>query len=509
MFCLFAIIFLYKNISFASSYTLCKGADFNRRIKLLLSGENYNDEDNKITSFRRGTNPPYDKNKYVDVSEDMDETIIVYRENNVLYYYTNNAVFMNEDSSHMFEKFRKIRTIDISEWIYNYVRDTRYMFASCHMLTTIKFKKISTEKNVVPPVFNLVEMQGMYYDCQSLVDIHMELMDTSRVENMTEVFAKCHNVKNIYVDKDKWNISNCRFFTKMFENCYLLKTNKGRKIVDVNEESYETYAIPGTDYVEGALKDINTKYLDYGEHDGKAPVDDKGSALQIQETTVNYLEEPEEDGNGNYGSGIGNGIGTSNGKPYVGDKSTGYNDEKETGLVSNVIVPTNPPIETTIEETYIVQTYEESSLQTRTYLQEENIQTISPYEESSLQVEIQEKESTKIIQTEEESQMIESSVHITQPFENQLQEEKVEEIETGKQQKVMELDEYLRERAGGGDGLEEGNDQNMQEEKIMKFYLFALMISVLAILLLVGVVIFLAKDNSENNKNNIKNNKNE
>ncbi len=471
-------IALFSVKAFAKPFTLCNGKEFNQRVKSFLNG---NDKkatmDYSITIFERGYNVPNDKAYYVDVSEDNDGSVLVYSVDNVLYWYSMlHTVSMNQNSAFMFDHFMRMRNIDLSGFSYmDGLGDTRYMFCECRNLKTIKFKSGTASSTFAPS-----EMQGMFFSCQSLQSIDLSLFETYHVDNMDEVFFKCYNLKNIYVNKDRWNIESVRTFNRIFSQCHLLRTNKGRKAVDIAEDGYERYAIPGDEKNEGFLKDINTTYSDYGEYLDAVPIDGINYIVEMPETIQLYSEEPEGDGSGNgAGDGSGNGIGsgTGTGTPYVGNKASGYNSEKEQQKSDAVITPTNEanPISQgsgiTNESTLQSQVAIESSINVET----ENV-TVSSTDISSAQVEIADTTVENII---------------TEDITNEIVETEANEIDG---RKVIELDEYLK---GDGGGKGDGNGSGMGFES-SEFLIFALIISIIAILLLIGMVIYLFKDKKEN-----------
>ena len=479
--CLLIIFFIlsFRNYVFSAPYTLCPGPEFNRRVKLFLNGNDRNALiDNTITRFERGYNPPIDPEYYVDVSEDLDESVIVYtvnrdinnpnRNDNVLYWYSDYIVSMNQNSAYMFDKFVSIRTIDLTDFTYlNGLADTRYMFLDCRSLRNLKLT------NGYRP-FTLVEIQGMFYNCQSLTNVDLTLFDTHLVDNMDEVFCKCYNLRNIYVNKSIWNTESVRSFKRMFTECHALRTNDGKKAVDINEDDYEKYAVIGSDNKEGLIKDINTTYEDYGEYIDTIPVDGAYYIKNIPETTQAYAEEPEYD--------VENG---DNINAYVGDKSTGYYAEKEQQISKGIIMPSS-------EVNIIGQT--ETSMYLYNDATDANVEMAKPADnELKETIELDEIE-TFIIETEsnnikdievEENVVIETSA---------IKETEGIVTDDINEKRILELDDYLREQ---GDNGKENDIVDIIFENY-KFLVLALAISIIVILLLVGMVVYLTNSNREN-----------
>lgn len=442
---------------FASPYTLCTGKEFNQRVKAFLSGNDRGATiENTISSFQRGYNPPDDPAYYVDISEDRDGSVIAYTKSNnlnannvsdnyTLYWYSDYIVNMNPNAAFMFDKFVRIRNIDLSDFTYlSGLTDTRYMFLECRNLKKITFKKASATKEFMPS-----EMQGMFFSCQSLSNVDLTLFDTKMVDNMDELFYKCYNLKNIYVDKTRWNVENVRSFNRMFSECHLLRSNDGRKAVDVPEDEYEKYAIPGDDNKEGFIKDTNYQYDDYGEYLSAVPIDGAHYLMVEPETTQPYAEEPE------YDSVPGSGLGNGN-IPYVGDSASGYNADKQTQQIAqNIISPTLDAIQSSIAQTSVAGT-------------QVTIETTIAANESIV---------------ESENIIVESNVVS-------------EDVAESNGRRVMELDEFLKEKEQDG---KQGRGEILGGIlNDYKFLIFALAISAIVILLLVGMVVYLTKSNIEN-----------
>ena len=489
-------IFTFTFSAYANPDTLCTGKEFNQRVKAFLSGNDRGTKiENTITEFKRGYNPPDDPAYYVDISEDMDGSVIAYtKENDIndrrkkkgeafyeytLYWYSDGIVNMNPNAAFMFDKFIRIRNIDLSDFVYlKGLTDTRYMFLECRNLRTVTYKASSSAKEFMPS-----EMQGMFFGCQSLTNADLTLFNTKMVDNMDELFYKCYNLKNIYVEKERWNIENVRSFTRMFSECHSLRTNEGKKAVDIPEDSYEDYAIPGDDKKEGFIKDVNYQYADYGEYISYVPIDGANYLDAEPETTQAYADELEYDRE--TGTGKGDGI-----TPYVGDSASGYGAEKQTQQSAKAIIaPTADPnlpnriIDTAPKEAEQVKLPESSVVESAAGESQITIDT------SATNVEVE----TSNVASGESQDTIESAAgantEIVEPSDNEIIDE------TGGR-RIMELDEFLKgqeqdEKDGKGEILGALFDN-------YKFLIFALVISAIVILLLVGMVVYLTKSNMEN-----------
>ena len=231
----------------------------------------------------------------------------------------------------------------------------------------------------------------------------------------------------------------------MFSECHRLKTNDGRKAVDIPSDSYENFAVPGDDKVEGLLKDANTEYIDYGSEDDDVavPHEDSGYLIVRPETIANYAYEPEE----------GLAPGESN-VPYVGDKSTGYGATKETGQSGSIYGN-----ETSGDGTIV--SSESINVGDDVTIIESTVEVIS----ETLEIAPSEEQTASIDRTEVE-QEIESSGR-----------------------RIIEID-----------GVDDGNNKETESTGQLlkdntKFLIFALGVSIFVIILLIGMVMYLFKGN--------------
>lgn len=474
-----SLVILSVQIIYAAPYTLCNGREFNSRIKIFMNdGDKYAREVPGVIRFEKGYNPPVEPELIADVSEDRDGSVIVYARQEVndlssnteytLYWYSDGAVTFNDDASYMFSDFTHLRSVDMSGFVYlRDLHDTRYMFANCRSLKRIEFKKTNANE------LNLTETQGMFFNCQSLTNIDLTFFTTYHVDNMDEMFYRCYNLKNIYVKKDRWNIESVRSFNRMFSDCYILRSNDGTKAVDIAEDDYEKYAVPGDDNKEGFLKDINYTYLDYGNKSESVPVDGERYIYVEPETIANYEIEPEEDG-GSSGDIV----------PYVGNSSTGYGAEKEVGQPGTIYSS-----ETSISigessgglgESIII-TESESNAPT---------ENESAVESASANATDQNAETINesLAESIESSAEIETSQDINETLSESGVDTTIESAGDGR--RLIEID--------GETGSSDGKDTQIDiDDRNMRFIIFALGISLVVILLLIGMVLYLFKGTSK------------
>ena len=249
---LFLFLLSILNVSFvyASKYTIVNGKEFNNRIKLSINS-NYNSAtpEYTITGFK---NSPQIKGDAIDISEDGDSSVLAYIDNGIIYFVSDEDVFLNEDASFMFDRFVNLREVDLTYLNFDKTKKTNFMFSNCKYLTKLDMDNDTQIK--------LNEMEGMFFDCQSLVDLNIYMLNTSNVKNMNSLFYNCKNLKNININPSIWSINKVTNFNKMYYNCLMLKTNFNLKATSIDESKYKIYSVAGDEFREGLLRNYDYDY---------------------------------------------------------------------------------------------------------------------------------------------------------------------------------------------------------------------------------------------------------
>ena len=273
------ILMLSSNV-FAEKYTIASGKDFNARIKMYLNENNSSaTPEYTIKAFKYSSSLD---GAPIDISEDGDSSVIAYIKDNIIYYLSDDDIYLNYDSSYMFDKFINLKQIELSHISFKKVRKMNYMFGNCKYLTDLD---MDNDETII-----LDEMQGMFFDCQSIVDLNIFMINTKNVVNMNSMFFNCKNLKNIFIDTSKWSINKVNNFSKMYYNCAMLRTNFNTKAIDIDENKYKQYSIAGDEDKEGLLKDFDYEYDDYGKKSGSFPVDKIFETLVVSQDNNNSID---------------------------------------------------------------------------------------------------------------------------------------------------------------------------------------------------------------------------
>ncbi len=168
--------------------TLVNGCSFNIALKT-LSGDSEATcslENTSITSIRRSTVSPTAEDNTVIISDDKSGIpVYAWFDNGTIYIYSDSdKIYLNPDSSYLFNELQKVESIDLS------------MFDT---------SKVTT-------------MRSMFRYNQSLKSIDVSNFDTSNVSNMYSMFSVTNNLEKL--DLRSFNTSNVTNFSYMFYSCY-------------------------------------------------------------------------------------------------------------------------------------------------------------------------------------------------------------------------------------------------------------------------------------------------
>lgn len=280
------ITFILLNVSFsyAAKYTMCSGKEFNTRIKMSINDKyNSSTPEYSITAFSFAS---YVKGKAIDISEDGDGSVLAYIDNNIIYCVSDEDVYLNSDISYMFDKFINLKRVDLTYFNFDKIRKANFLFGNCKYLNFIDMDNDTEIK--------LNEMIGMFFDCQSIIDLNLSMLNTKNVKNFNSLFYNCKNLKNIIINPSIFKTNNVNNFDKMYYNCLSLKTNKNLKATDIKEEKYKLYTVPGSDNREGLLRDYDYDYDEIVFNNKTIKVDALKSKITSSDLNINTSKNVNE-----------------------------------------------------------------------------------------------------------------------------------------------------------------------------------------------------------------------
>ena len=143
--------------------------------------------------------------------EDSELKAYIWLEGDTLYYYSEaDTIFMNPDSSIMFNGFRNLTSMDLSGFDSTNVTNMELLFYDLESIQNIDVSNLYTG--------NVTNMRGMFFFCQNLQALDVSGFDSSKVNDMSFMFAQCNELSNLNtIGLETGNVTNMKY---MFASCY-------------------------------------------------------------------------------------------------------------------------------------------------------------------------------------------------------------------------------------------------------------------------------------------------
>ena len=172
-------------------------------------------------------NIPSDAVASFDVSENQDNSVMAWltinNDDNTLYDLKiggDGGVIANPNSSYLFGNkyssgsFLSVADINLELLDTSRVTDMSYMFGFCNVLTSLNLGKLDTSK--------VANMGYMFYSCKKLTDLNLSSFDTSKVANMGYMFYSCEKLTDLNLSS--FDTSKVTDMSYMFDYCSSLTT---------------------------------------------------------------------------------------------------------------------------------------------------------------------------------------------------------------------------------------------------------------------------------------------
>ena len=183
------------------------------------SGDLWNRKQDTVTKivFQDSINKIEGESESWDISSAKNKTVMARlvpntddTTTNTLYIQGNGGVTANYDSSDLFYNFSKLTEIEnVNLLDTSNVTNMGNMFYECSSLTNLNLSSFDTSK--------VTDMENMFSRCRSLTSLDVSKFDTSNVTNMSSMFSECNSLTNL--DVSNFDTSNVTNMGNMFYEC--------------------------------------------------------------------------------------------------------------------------------------------------------------------------------------------------------------------------------------------------------------------------------------------------
>ena len=189
------------------------------RIAVMTRGLNFRDKlesletvANKVEHFKKSTTPPTARVSTLNIEdENSDYEIKLWLDpaDKTAYYYAEpEKVYLNEDSSNMFDSMSKLVSLDLSNFDTSNVTNMEAMFSDMRNLTSLNLSNFDTSK--------ATDMYGMFSGTTKLTSLDLSNFDTSNVTNMSNMFYYMYSLTSLNISN--FDTSNVTDMSRMFSD---------------------------------------------------------------------------------------------------------------------------------------------------------------------------------------------------------------------------------------------------------------------------------------------------
>ena len=189
---------------------MMNGPDFNTKLKSLETTTN------KIEHFKKGTVAPAVSMSTVNIDDEYSDYEIKLwldpADKTAYYYAETEKVYLNANTSKMFDRMTNLATLDLSNFDTSKVTNMRFMFSDIPNLTTLNLSNFDTS--------NVTNMGAMFRGVSNLTTLNLSNFDTSKVTNMGSMFFHASNLTTLNLSN--FDTSKVMYMKSMFSNMYNL-----------------------------------------------------------------------------------------------------------------------------------------------------------------------------------------------------------------------------------------------------------------------------------------------
>ena len=183
--------------------------------------------DRALKTFQKGTNPP---SNAIAIDENETGSVKAWATSGNVYWYSSaNKVYLNSDSSALFDSSKGVTKIDMTGLDTSRVTTMYKMFQTCLNLTSLDIRGFNTS--------GVTDMTSMFAGCRNLESIDVSSFDTHNVLLFNNMFNGCRKITEM--DLNSFDTSAALGFGSMFKECCKLQTiYLGRNFVTTNADNY-------------------------------------------------------------------------------------------------------------------------------------------------------------------------------------------------------------------------------------------------------------------------------
>lgn len=145
----------------------------------------------------------------------------------------------------MFNGCKKLQSLDVSRFGSEKLTTTKNMFAGCESLKELT---LVTPLNNSFKTASVIDMEGMFYGCETLTKLDVTNLNTTKVKTMSNMFYGCSSLK--ILDLRGFNTGSIVNLSNMFNGCADLTTIKCN---DTWSATNSTYMFLGCGKLKGAI----------------------------------------------------------------------------------------------------------------------------------------------------------------------------------------------------------------------------------------------------------------
>ena len=227
---------LYAQWKEITTTTLKTGQEVNNAMKSIAK------KATNITHIKKEDNIPEEyKIESNNISLSNNIPVYIWYSNGVINYYSEaDEIYLNEDSSYLFDTLTKVKDIEI-KFKTDAVKNMFRMFYSCNDLENIDLSTFNTT--------NVTNMSSMFGKCLKLKKLDLGSFNTQKVTSMDNMFND-NNIEELNVTS--FNTENLKTMSRMFSSL--------RNLKELDVSSFNTSKVTNMEKMFDNMAELTTIY---------------------------------------------------------------------------------------------------------------------------------------------------------------------------------------------------------------------------------------------------------